>query len=183
MEDYTIYSIGHGSKKIEDFLEELNTFGIEYLIDIRSMPYSKHNSQYNQNELKFFLKDNGIKYVYMGDQLGGLPKDRSCYVEDKVDYDILKDKEFFLEGIQRIVNASENEVRVAIMCSESNPMKCHRSKLIGRELLKRHVAILHIISKEMVKDQALVMLEVTKGLAERNLFGEETNLTSRKKYS
>jgi uncharacterized protein (DUF488 family) len=82
-----LYSIGHGNRKPEDFLTLLKDFGIEYLIDIRSQPYSKFNPQFNQNDLKFFLERNGIIYVFMGDTIGGRPTDTSCYdKEGKVDY-------------------------------------------------------------------------------------------------
>lgn len=181
MNNTIIYSIGHGNKNISDFMDELNAYDIKYLIDIRSKPYSKYNPQYNKNELKFFLKDQGVTYVFLGDKLGGLPNDSSCYTDGKVDYDILKDKEFFLEGLQRVINAYKNGVKVVIMCSESKPQECHRSKLIGRELMKKKITVAHIIGKGKVKDQSTVILEVTKGLGEQDLFGKETNLTSRKK--
>ena len=96
MNDTTIYSIGHGNKNIEDFIKELKTFEVQFLLDIRSKPFSKWNPQFNQNELKFKLEENGIKYVFVGDTLGGLPEDRSCYdYNGKVVYDLVKEKDFF----------------------------------------------------------------------------------------
>jgi uncharacterized protein (DUF488 family) len=79
MNETTIYSIGHGNKKIEAFIDELKSVEVQFLLDIRSKPFSKWNPQFNQNELKFKLEENGIKYVFVGDTLGGLPDDRSCY--------------------------------------------------------------------------------------------------------
>jgi len=79
MKGTTIFSIGHGNKKIEDFIQELKSFEIQFLLDIRSKPFSKWNPQFNQNELKYKLEEKGIKYVFVGDTLGGLPEDRSCY--------------------------------------------------------------------------------------------------------
>ena len=85
--DKQIYTIGHGNRKSEDFLTLLKHYEIQYLIDVRSQPYSKFNPQYNQNELKFFLERNNIKYIFMGDSIGGRPDDKSCYdFEGKVDY-------------------------------------------------------------------------------------------------
>ena len=78
MTNTTIYSIGHGNKKIADFISELKSYGIEYLLDIRSKPYSKWNPQFNQVQLELELKNHGITYVFVGDSLGGLPEDRSC---------------------------------------------------------------------------------------------------------
>lgn len=177
-----IYSIGHGNKKIEEFINELNSFQISFLIDVRSNPYSKYNPQFNQQSLKIDLQNSGITYVFMGDSLGGLPSDRSCYVEGKVDYDIIKEKEFFKEGIQRIIVAYDKNINVAVMCSESKPEECHRSKLIGQELLKHNISLVHIISCEKTKEQITVMNELTKGKGVIDLFGNETSFTSRKKY-
>jgi uncharacterized protein (DUF488 family) len=107
----TIYSIGHGKKNMEDFIAELKSFNISYLLDIRSNPYSKWNPAFNKSALESSLKEHNIKYVFLGDKLGGLPSDPSCYDEDgKVVYDRIKEKDFFREGIKRIIRASEKKV-------------------------------------------------------------------------
>ncbi len=188
MENSSLYSIGHGNKSIETFIEELKFFGINYLIDIRSKPYSKYNPQFNQNELKFSLLDKKITYTFLGDILGGLPEDRSCYTDGHVDYDKLKEKDFFKQGLQRLVTANDKQIKVAIMCSESKPEECHRTKLIGEELKKNGIVLNHITrskSKQkdlIIKSQGQVMLEVApNGII--NLFGEELSFGSRKKYN
>lgn len=177
-----IYSIGHGTKKIEAFLNELNSYQISYLVDVRTSPYSKYNPQFNREMLKHDLEKAGITYVYLGDNLGGLPSDRSCYVDGKVDYDLIKEKDFFKEGLKRLIIANEKNLNVAVMCSESKPEECHRSKLIGQELLKQNISLLHIISTAKTKEQTTVMNELTKGKGVVDLFGNETSFTSRKKY-
>ena len=183
MNETTIYSIGHGNKRIEEFIQELKSFEIQYLLDIRSKPFSKWNPQFNQNELKFRIEENGIKYVYVGDILGGLPEDRSCYdCNGKVVYDRIKEKDFFKKGLERLTIANDKHIRLAIMCSESKPTECHRSKLIGQELLKRKISLKHIISNNLVKSQELIMIELTKGKATVDLFGAEIDFTSRKSY-
>ena len=183
MEHTTVYSIGHGNKNIEEFIAELKAFNIQYLLDIRSRPFSKWNSQYNQNELKLDLEKNNIKYVFVGDVLGGLPNDRSCYNSDgKVVYELIKDKDFFKNGLQRLVTANEKKINIAIMCSESKPEECHRSKLIGEELLKKNISIIHIISRNTTKTQETVINELTKGQGTVDIFGESLDFTSRKSY-
>jgi uncharacterized protein (DUF488 family) len=178
-----LYTIGHGNRKSEDFLALLKEFGIEYLIDVRSQPYSKFNPQYNQNDLKFFLERNGIKYVFMGDNIGGRPKDTSCYDnEGKVDYEAVKTKEFFINGIERLKTAYNKDINVVIMCSESKPCECHRSKLIGRVLNTDNIILKHIDENGKVKDQATVINELNKGLSAIDLFGNPINVTSRKAY-
>jgi uncharacterized protein (DUF488 family) len=183
MEKKPLYTIGHGSRKIDDFLKILKDFKIEYLLDIRSQPYSKFNPQYNQTDLKFFLERNGITYVFMGDTIGGRPSDKSCYDDEgKVDYEIVKTKDFFIQGVSRLKTAYEKEINAVIMCSESKPCECHRSKLIGRVLQSDKVILKHIDEKGKLKDQLTVISELNKGKPEVNLFGEIQNATSRKAY-
>ena len=183
MSKRAIYTIGHGNRKPADFLSLLNEIRIEYLIDVRSQPYSKFNPQFNQHELSFFLERNGIKYVFMGDTLGGRPKDNSCYDrEGKVDYELLKKKDFFLKGLERLKIAYNKGINVVIMCSESNPCECHRSKLIGRVLQTENIQLKHIDEKGKLKDQVSVINELNKGLPEVDLFGNTLNATSRKAY-
>lgn len=183
MKESTIYSIGHGNKKIEVFINELKSFDIHFLLDIRSKPYSKWNPQFNQAQLELELKRNEITYVFVGDVLGGLPDDRSCYDYDgKVVYDLIKEKDFFKKGLKRLTNANTKHINLAIMCSESKPEECHRSKLIGQELLKKDVSLNHIVSDIRIKSQLTVMNELTKGKGTVDLFGQEMDFTSRKSY-
>jgi uncharacterized protein (DUF488 family) len=179
----TIYSIGHGNKKIEDFVKELKSFNILFLLDIRSKPYSKWSPQFNKENIERELKIQKINYVYVGDTLGGLPEDRSCYdYTGKVVYDLIKEKDFFKTGLKRLTTANEKDINLAIMCSESNPEECHRSKLIGQELLKKHISLNHIISFNKIKSQETVMNELNKGKNTKDLWGTEIDFTSRKTY-
>lgn len=179
----SLFSIGHGNRNRNEFLLLLQEFNIEYLVDVRSIPYSKYNPQFNQNELRHFLEENKIKYIFMGDTIGGRPKDKTCYDNDgKVDYEILKTKDFFLSGIERIKVAYDKGINLVIMCSESKPCECHRSKLIGKVLGKENIILNHIDEKGKIKDQATVINELNKGQPEFDLFGNQINTTSRKTY-
>lgn len=178
----TLYSIGHGNKSFEEFENELSSFGIRYLIDIRTKPYSKWNPTFNQETLKALLQKGGFAYVYMGDTIGGLPSDLSCYTDGHIDYAKVREKEFFKVGLARLLTAAEKKIKVAIMCSESEPEKCHRSKLIGQELLKYDISLNHIVGIGKSRPQETVMAILTKGLGATTLFGEET-FVSRKSYA
>lgn len=184
MEKSSIYSIGHGNKNINEFISELKSFDIKYLLDIRSKPFSKWNPQFNKHSLKKSIEEEAVKYLFIGDLLGGLPNDKDCYDENgKVSYKTIKNKKFFIKGLSRIITANEKNIKVALMCSESNPEDCHRSKLIGEELLKNNkISMNHILSKEKIKSQELVINELTKGKSLKDIFGNEINLTSRKSY-
>lgn len=184
MKKKPIYTIGHGNRKIEDFVELLRSFKILYLVDVRSQPYSKFSPQFNQNDLKFALEKSGIKYVFMGDSLGGRPADLSCYDDEgKVDYEKVKNKKFYTDGIERLKTAYNKDVNVVLMCSESKPTECHRSKLIGRTLTEEKIVLSHIDENDKVKDQLTVINELNKGKGDIDLFGNQTlNQTSRKSY-
>lgn len=167
-----LYTIGHGNRKAPDFLALLREHGIEYLVDVRSIPLSRFHPQFNRNALESFLAQHDIRYVFMGDELGGRPKDVSCYdKEGKVDYDILKTKDFFKNGIHRLKTAYNKDINLAIMCSERNPCECHRSKLIGQVLVADKIIVQHIDEHGKIKDHAIVINEINKG--PMDLFGKK----------
>jgi uncharacterized protein (DUF488 family) len=185
MEKKPIFTIGHGNRKINEFIDTLKEFDTKYLIDVRSQPYSKFNPQFNQSQLKHDLEKNGIIYVFMGDSLGGRPPDQSCYDDDgKVDYEKVKNKDFFIAGIERLKTAYEKNIPLVILCSESKPSECHRTKLIGRVLSKDGISMNHIDEKNRIKTQADVINSLNKGLSDTTLFPDEVtiNTTSRKHY-
>lgn len=170
-----LYSIGHGHKSIETFLEELLSFGICFLVDVRSSPYSKWAPQFNMDVLSSFLNNCKIRYVYWGDTMGGRPQS-SAYYDDKgfFDYEKMSKAEDFNIGISRLVNANENGFPVAVMCSEADPSQCHRSKLIGRELYVRNgIDMKHIIAPNKFILESEIIRTLTKGswTPEPNLFG------------
>lgn len=171
MEKRPLYTIGHGTRKQEVFLELLQRYGIKYLVDVRSRPYSHFNPQFNRERLKEYLAQNDITYVFMGDTLGGRPEDPTCHdMNGKVDYEKVKTKPFFRDGIERLKKACWKDIHLAIMCSETKPQECHRSGLIGNVLQAEGVLLAHIDEEGGVKKQ----IEVTgdpKGLTGANLFG------------
>lgn len=173
MKESGIYSIGHGNKSIETFIDELLFFDIGYLIDVRSIPYSKSEfiRQFNQDALSKSLLNKSIKYIYMGKELGGLPKDDLCYTSGHVDYNKLKEKIFFKDGLKRLIVANDKKLKIAIMCSESNPAECHRAKLIGEELIKKGMNLKHIIKNKEVLSQKEVMSIVFPN-GKNDLFGK-----------
>ncbi len=178
----SIYSIGHGRRSKEQFLEVLKKNEIKYLIDVRSVPFSKWSPDYNKESLKKFLELNEIAYIFMGDSIGGRPEDESCYdIDGRVDYEKLREKDFFLQGIDRVKTANDKGLNVALMCSESKPTECHRSKLIGRVLVEREIIMQHIDENDKIKDQGIVIGEINKGLPDKDLFGNSMNY-SKKAY-
>jgi len=140
-----IFTIGHGTRPLSTFLQLLEQYSIEFLIDVRSVPYSAFNPQYRQPELVTAVRAAGFRYIYMGNTLGGRPSDPACYNSlGRLDYELVRIQPFFLEGLERIATAYEKGIRVALLCSESRPANCHRSKLIGKSLQLRNIPVQHI---------------------------------------
>jgi uncharacterized protein (DUF488 family) len=155
-------------------------YGIGYLADVRSCPYSKFNPDFNKEALKRVLTQKKIKYLFMGDQIGGLPDDLTCRTDDKIDYDKCKQNSRYIEGITRLVTAYQKNLKVAMMCSESKPQECHRSKLLGEMLRDRQVTVQHIDETGLIVIQLSVINLLDKG--QPALFGEVQGFISRKKY-
>ena len=176
-----IYSIGYGNRSINDFIALLNQYDIKYLIDVRSRPYSKFNPDFNKESLERILTQNGVKYLFMGDRIGGLPDDLTCRTDDKIDYDKCKKNSGYIEGINRLVTAYEKNLKVAMMCSESKPHECHRSKLLGEMLRERNVITQHIDEAGRLVPQMSVLTIIDKG--QQSLFDDMQGFTSRKKYA
>lgn len=144
MEKIPVYTIGYGNRSIEEFIDLLQKYHIQYLADIRSRPYSKFNPDFSQAALERRLKQQRIKYLFFGDTLGGRPDDSSCYVDGKVDYEKVRQTRAFQEGIKRIHDAWNKQLLVALMCSELKPEECHRSKLVASTLTEQHIPVAHI---------------------------------------
>src|SRR5260370_14358810 len=100
---------------------------------------------YGNRSIEKYLKEHVMSYVDMGDRVEGRPKDSSCYTDDgRVNYTILREKDFYQRGISRLRTAWEKQLPFAIMCSEARPQECHRGKLIGNTLLDKNMGVAHI---------------------------------------
>jgi uncharacterized protein (DUF488 family) len=139
-----LYTIGHSNHDQEYFCELLLQHGIDVLADVRSSPYSRYTSQFNAQQLKAALAAKGIRYVFLGDQLGGRPTDPEHY--DQQGYALyyrMARSEPFLQGIERLVSGMR-QYRVALMCSEEDPAVCHRFLLVSRVMAEQGAEIQHI---------------------------------------
>lgn len=139
-----IFTIGYGARSLDAFFAVLKSHHIAYLIDVRSAPYSKFKPEFSKNALKQAAKQAGLQYVYMGEALGGQPIDPTCYDDGKVVYDRVKELPTFKKGITRLQAAHDQGLRVAVMCSEGRPERCHRTVLIGEILTELGINVEHI---------------------------------------
>jgi uncharacterized protein (DUF488 family) len=152
-----IYTLGHSRHPIGRLIQLLTNNQIEVLLDVRSTPYSRFNPQFNKNALQKSLAEQHIEYVYAGEELGGRPKDLSCYKQhaiparpgdylQELDYAEVMKRPWFQKGIDQLLETASLKT-TAILCSEADPAKCHRHHLIACYLMKAHpqVTIVHIL--------------------------------------
>ncbi|MFZ4207908.1 DUF488 family protein [Streptomyces griseoincarnatus] len=166
-----IMTIGHSTHQLPDFLKLLQCAEVTAVADVRSVPASRFTPQFNRRSLEIGLREGGIKYVFLGEELGARTKDATCYVNGRVQYARLAQTREFLRGIERLEKGAGGE-RIAIMCSESEPLNCHRTVLIARVLSDRGITISHIHADGRVESHASAMRRLMDkfGLAQDELF-------------
>jgi hypothetical protein len=110
-----IFTIGHSTHSAEEFVALLRQHQVEAVADVRSSPFSRFNPQFNREPLEQFLKVNGIRYVFLGKELGARSEDRSCYLDGRVQYGRLAQTPLFQSGLDRVLQGAA-KYRVALMC-------------------------------------------------------------------
>lgn len=138
-----VFTIGHSTHSAEAFVALLRQHGIEAVVDVRSSPYSRFNPQFNRENLGRFLKEHGIRYVFLGKELGARTEDRSCYENGRVQYGRLAQTLLFQSGLDRVRQGAQR-YRIALMCAEKEPLECHRTLLVAKALFQRGQPVLHI---------------------------------------
>lgn len=173
----SVYTIGHSTHSAEAFLALLRQHGVEALADVRSSPFSRFNPQFNRESLEQSLKANGIRYVFLGKELGARSEDRSCYTDGRVQYGRLAQTPLFQSGLDRVLQGAAR-YRVALMCAEKEPLECHRTLLVAKALVARGQPVLHIHADGHLETHEAAMerlLDVT-GLPKEDLFRSKDEL-------
>jgi uncharacterized protein (DUF488 family) len=140
----TIWTVGHSRHELPALLGVLRGPGIEVVADIRSQPFSRYNAQFNRDKFSTTLAGAGLAYLFLGAELGGRPPEPEFYDEDgHVRYGALARTERFDAGLRRLL-AEADRHRVAMLCSEEDPRRCHRRLLVSRVLTARGIPVRHI---------------------------------------
>lgn len=157
-----IYTIGHSTHPIVYFLELLELYQVNCIVDVRSLPASRFNPQFNKKSLTNSLEQHGIKYFHFGEEFGARQTDPQFLTTDgRVDFDKIRSSDKFKKGIERLQQGVRDGFVIALMCSEGDPLNCHRFSLISIALTNFEVK--HIlkdksaISQEQLEDQLLEM--------------------------
>jgi len=148
-----VLTIGHSAHSWERFVALLRDAKVTAVADVRSAPYSRHFPHFNRDELSKALRSDGISYVFLGKELGGRPNDRKFYCKGVADYEGMAQATNFRKGLDRIVEGAKKHL-IALMCSERDPLDCHRCLLVGRALVQRGVRVSHILDNGKVLSHA-----------------------------
>lgn len=172
-----VYTIGHSKHTFDKLVSLLKQHAVTALADVRSTPFSRFNPQFNKDALARDLKAHGIKYVFLGRELGARSDDPSCYENGRVQYGRLARTDLFKQGIERVMKGA-GEHRIALMCAEKEPLECHRTLLVARALDEQGVEVVHILGDGRLESHRAAMerlLDVT-GLPREDLFRSRADL-------
>lgn len=142
----TVFTIGHSNHTIEHFLSLLTVHNISAIADVRSSPYSEYSPQFNREAMQQKLRDANIEYVFLGRELGARRTEEGCYVNSRARYDAIRNLPAFRNGLDRVLQEIERHT-VSLLCSEADPLACHRTILVCPELkvLSPDIKIVHIL--------------------------------------
>lgn len=178
--DRVVYTIGHSNHALVRFLDLLRQHRIDAVGDVRSAPYSRRQPWFGREALQRALAARGIAYVFLGASLGARPADPECTSEGRISFAKLAARPAFRAGLERVLRGSATH-RLALLCAEKDPLQCHRAILVGRELERRGVRIVHILGNgslerhESSERRLLAMV----GLAQGDLFEGPERLLDR----
>ncbi|MFM9842409.1 MAG: DUF488 family protein [Dongiaceae bacterium] len=171
----TVYTIGHSNHPRERFAALLRGAEITALADVRSTPFSRRHPQFSKPVLAAALRQEGIAYAYLGEELGGMRKDPALLRGGAPDYDKIAATESFQHGLDRVIDGAGRH-RIALMCAEREPLDCHRFLLVSRHLALRGTRINHILGDGSIEahDDTLRRLLAKTHLDAGELFAEGT---------
>ncbi|MCY6355592.1 DUF488 domain-containing protein [Clostridium sp. ZS2-4] len=157
------YTIGHSTRSLEDLIYIIKRYKINCIMDIRRVSYApnKYTKIFNREFLDIKLREEEINYIYSGKELGGIIKEKWIINEEgAVDFDKIIINLLFQKGIEKVRIEIENGQKIALLCSERNPLNCHRSILIGYALSKCGIFVEHIIDENNTKSQSRIEEEL-----------------------
>lgn len=150
-----LYTIGHSNFPEEHLFELLKSFNIDYVLDVRSTPYSRYTPQYNSDVLKERLKDQGIVYAPMGKYFGARQPDVKYYPDNYLDFELFRESDLFKKGRDSVLKGLD-DYNIALMCTEKNPADCHRTIMVARGFELIGVDVKHILHDNTFVPQSRV---------------------------
>jgi len=175
-----VYTIGHSNHALTRFLQLLRVHRIDAIGDVRSSPYSSRHPWFGREALQRALHASSIAYVFLGASLGARPSDPECTIDGRVSFARLAQTPTFRAGLDRVLRGSASH-RLALLCAEKEPLHCHRAILVGRELARRGVRVVHILADGTLErhEESERRLLALVGLSQGDLFESPEALLAR----
>ena len=149
-----IYTIGHSNYSMEKLIQMLRYYNIDTVVDIRGTPYSKYNVHFDKERIKYSLTKSGFIYIYMAKELAAKRINKISYNEEGYsDFEKLVQEEDFIKGIERLKDGCNKGYRIALLGAMQDPIRCHRSILVGRALKEAGFNVMHILDDLSIKNQ------------------------------
>lgn len=149
----TIYTIGYSGFKIADFVKTLKNNKVSVVIDVRSFPYSKFYSDYNKENLSKVLETAKIYYRNYVAEFGARQEERKYYPNGYLDFEAFSKSEKFLSGFEKIEKSMQKNYIIALMCSEKDPIKCHRAIFVARAFYNAGYKVVHLLPEGKTMSQ------------------------------
>ena len=165
-----VFTIGHSVSPIEEFMDLIKAFGINCIVDVRSIPYSKYAPQYNKDSLKEYLSRNQVRYLSMGKEFGARRDEKELYArEGYLDFNKVRLSKSFLQGVERIMQGLAKGFVIALMCTEKVPVDCHRTIMVAKGLHDKGIEVAHIThDKKILEQQDIDRILLDKYFPERH---------------
>lgn len=198
-----LFTIGYSDLSESGFLSLLKEHMIEAVADVRSSPFSRIHPEFNYERLKRTLITHRIQYVFLGKELGARRSEEECYVNGKVSYDLVFETQAFQDGIGHLIKGID-QMRVALLCAEKDPLNCHRAILICRyvrntigpinhilnngqlenhsESERRLLTLLNLKNMDMFRNEADVLEDAYRKQAEKIAFSKEKTMGNERDY-
>lgn len=148
-----ILTAGHSTLSADAFAALLTGAGVTAIADVRSSPYSRHLPHFRREALAERLRKDGIAYVFLGRELGGRPADDRLYRDGVADYERMAATPTVQRALDRVLEGA-TRYRIALMCSEAEPLECHRCLMLARSLGRRGVGVGHLLGDGTVEPHA-----------------------------
>ena len=148
-----LFTIGYSGLDMPGFVALLRASKVDVVCDVRSTPYSTYKPDFTRGPFRGHLNAAKVRYVFLGDRLGARPKDRSVYVGGQATYDRIAATTEFRAGLDRVRDGART-LNLALVCSERDPIECHRAVLVCHRLGDLRGNIAHIHTDGSVEDQA-----------------------------
>ncbi|ANE50636.1 DUF488 family protein [Flavisolibacter tropicus] len=181
-----IYTVGHSTHQLDYFVSLIQEYGVTCLIDVRSVAASSYNPQYNQEPLKNYLKNHGVTYLHFSEEFGARFTDPDLLDDDgQVDFEKVRKSWSFKNGVERLWQGVEKGFVIAMMCSESEPLDCHRFSMVSLALVRDGFDVKHILKDKSLKShtdlESILLKKYDKKLPKPDIFNPNVSVADQLK--